>query len=142
MQNPRTTICGAVAAAAGALAAIPTLPAAVHTAAIAVSAVAVALLGFFASDGAVHTVKVNLVMLGLCAAGAALVLSAYSIAGLRATAVIPTIGDYSVTLAGGTIGNRPIITTNSPTCIGTNCTASIGSGIQTNQPPPPPRVQQ
>jgi hypothetical protein len=140
MTNPRTTICGAVAAAAAALAAIPTLPAWLHTAAVAVAAVAVALLGFFASDAPSVKVPVKslltlaLLLVALCG------LASCSIAGVHATAVIPTIGDYSLAIAGGTIGNRPLVTTNGPTVIATNSTASIGSETNTtnNLAPSPP----
>jgi len=100
----RTTICGAIAAGAGALAAVPGLNDRVHLAAVACAAVAVALLGFFAAEARPPTTpgKLGLFLAATCALVAPSI--GCSVQGLRASAVIPTFGQYVLEIPGGSIG--------------------------------------
>ena len=120
MTNIRTTISGAIAAAAGALAAVPGMDSRVHLAAVACAAVAVALLGFFAAESQPPSGGGKLGLF-LAATGALVAPSiGCSVQGLRASAVIPTFGQYSLEIPGGSIGHgqtaptNSVIRTNSP----------------------------
>ena len=109
----RTTICGAIAAGAGALAAVPGLNDRIHLAAVACAAVAVAMLGFFAAEARPPTTpgKLGLFLAATCALVAPSI--GCSVQGLRASAIIPTFGQYSLEIPGGSIGRfQP---TNQPT---------------------------
>lgn len=120
MKNPRTTIFGCLAAAAGAVAALPDVAGTWHLIAVAIAASAGACFAFFAQDAKAPAARPTAVMLGLAILGAGVILCGCTIAGLGAHAVIPSVGDYSVTIAGGTIGNRPntnatpVVVTNTP----------------------------
>ena len=120
MKNPRTTIFGSLAAVFGACAALPEITGAWHLVAIALAAASTALFAFFAKDAEAQPVRTTTVMLCLEALGAGVILCSCSIDGLSARATVPTLGDYSVTIAGGTIGNRPltnatqVVITNTP----------------------------
>jgi hypothetical protein len=113
VSNIRTTICGALAAGAGALAAVPGLDARVHLAAVACAAVAVALLGFFAAEARPPSSGGKL---GLFLATTGVLVApsiGCSVQGLRASAIIPTFGQYVLEIPGGSIGRYP--QTNQPT---------------------------
>lgn len=120
MKNPHTTIFGCIAAAAGAIAALPDVAGAWHLAAVAIAAAATACFAFFAKDAESAPIRTSVVMFCLAALGASVILCSCTIAGFGAHAVIPSVGDYSVTIAGGSIGNRPntnttpIVVTNTP----------------------------
>jgi len=104
VTNMRTTICGAIAAGAGALATVPGLDARVHLAAVACAAVAVAMLGFFAAEARPPSSGGKLGLF-LMATGVLVAPSiGCSVQGLRASAIIPTFGQYSLEIPGGSIG--------------------------------------
>ena len=113
VSNTRTTLCGAVAAAAGALAALPDLPRNVHLTCVAVASVSVALLGFFAAD-TTPTAKLKgplvLLIAGLTIVAAA---TGCAVTGLKLNASNPAWGTIELSIGGGSIGNH----TNPPTAI-------------------------
>ena len=120
MKNPYTTCFGCLAAAAGAVAAVPQVTGTLHLVAAGVAAAAGAAFAFFAKDADKVAPPSTKVLLAGASLGLLLILTGCTIAGFGAHAVIPSIGDYSVQIAGGTIGNRPntnaipITVTNSP----------------------------
>jgi hypothetical protein len=116
MSNTRTSVCGAIAAAAGALAAVPGLPDKVHLSAVATAAVAVALLGFFAADAQPSPRIGSAAARLVCALGIAAALCSCAVTGFKLTASSPTFGSIDLSIGGGSIGDH----TNTPPPIETN----------------------
>jgi hypothetical protein len=114
----RTTWAGALAAVGTAIAAIDGLPPKFRLAALALSACGTACLGYWAADSRENPKPPLPLFLLLAVLTVVLTTTACTIAGLKASAVIPTFGEYSLEVTSGSIGRAP--TNQPPPTINTN----------------------
>jgi hypothetical protein len=140
MSNPRSTIFGALTAAAAAVAALPDMPQFVHVAAIVIAAASVALLGVFAAD-ATPTPKITVIhKIALIAICTIPLITACTVGKLGFNVANPTFGSLDLTVGGGTLGNADLseVTTSNRTTlreVSHGTTATLTNHTATNAAP-------
>ena len=124
MSDHKTTVCGAICAAAAALTQVSELPRWAHVTAVAVAASAGAMLGFFAKDRELPHLSPPLGAAVLCLALGATLIVGCAVAGFGMRLSAPPFGTVDLAIGGGSIGNRP--KPSPPLMTATNA-ADIGS---------------
>jgi hypothetical protein len=104
MTDLRTTICGAVAAAAGALSQVPGLPSDVKLWTVCIAAVALALFGFFAKDAAPAPRVPTIVAGALVALAVILIAAGCTVARFSLGFSNPSLGSLRISVGGGAVG--------------------------------------
>jgi hypothetical protein len=136
MNNPRTTIFGGLAAAAVAASQVEGIPERWKTVLVVLGAVFGSLFAFFAKDATPTPKLPGRVLCALIVPFGLLIAAGCTLAHFRTAVSSPTFGSLSVSIGGGTIGNRPqdaTVTTITPS----SASVSTPKAATTNNPPQP-----